>query len=150
MKARLTALLLATSAALGVIAFLAPNPAPERIVTPENPHMPPQVNVTYHARTNNTTDVLRFELQAANEHLTARVFIEDPSDTPAKTLRVVNLTANDARDVQLRTLPALFRVRGVIEQPGASVLTKWVWQGHAHVIIANTPNDLAKALEVNA
>lgn len=110
--------------------------------------MPPQITITYHSRTNNTTDVLRLHLETDRPYATGRVLFEDPSETPAKTLRVVNLTAEETRDVQLRTLPALFRIRGVIDLPGTSVLTKWVWQGHAHVIIGNTPADLANALEV--
>lgn len=108
--------------------------------------MPTEISLSYVSRTNNTTDVLRMRLETTLSHATGRVFIEDPSETPAKTLRVVNLTAEGSRDVQLRTLPALFRVRGVVDLPGAPVLTKWVWQGHAHVSIADTPNGLAEAL----
>lgn len=109
--------------------------------------MPTEISLTYLSRTNTTTDVLRIRLETPLPYATARVLFEDPSETPPRTLRVVNLTAEESRDVQLRTLPALFRVRGVIDLPGAPVLTKWVWQGHAHVLIANTPGELAASLE---
>lgn len=140
----ITGLLLAGAAIHFVIHHTdLPSPPAEKSI------MPIELNVTYLSRTNNTTDILRLRLESPLPYATARVLFEDPSESPPRTLRVVNLTADESRDVQLRTLPALFRVRGVIDLPGTSVLTKWVWQGHAHVLIANTPGELAASLEAS-
>lgn len=147
MKRHVLSAVLALCLAMIALAFILPRPTEESSPATQEPQTMPQLNLSYRARTNDSTDVIRITLESTNPHVTARVLIEDPSSTPAKTLRTINITALEGRDLQLRSLPALFRVRGVIEQPGTSVLTKWVWRGEAHVIIADTPGHLAEALK---
>lgn len=144
-RARLL-LCIVASATIGALAItFAPDPAPPSS-RDETSSMPTQISLAYVSRTNTTTDILRAQLESSIAHATGRVLIEDPAETPAKTLRVVNLTTETSRDIPLRSLPPLVRVRGVIDLPGTPVLTKWVWQGRAHVVIADTPAGLAQAL----
>ena len=60
-----------------------------------------------------------------------------------------NATLEEGREarVPLDQVPELFLVIARFDETGAPTALKWVWQGRAHLVIADTPAGLARELQ---
>jgi len=94
----------------------------------------------------NETDTIRVSAHAAQPGATIHFLVTVPGADSAASASEWNMTDGTTRDLDLHAYPRLFILRAIVHEPGEPTLQKWIWQGHAHVLVADTPAQLAAQL----
>jgi hypothetical protein len=134
--------LLVSAAILPTVLLLThdhPRPAP-----PSLPAKQDEVHVGLEPTLNGSRTVL-IRYVPAQAGATARVLVEDPARINGTLVAETNTTEGEAR-FPLDTLPQLFRLRIMANEPELTVHVHWCWSGRAHFVCAKTPAELAPAL----